>query len=134
MSFVLDASVTVVWAMPDETDPAAEYALDVTTRHGAYVPSIWWYEIRNILIVNERRGRITPAKTARFMSELTGFDIRVLPAEWHRDLQALARLYQLTVYDAAYLDLAMRNNLPLATLDRALKSAAIAAGVPLLAP
>ncbi len=132
MSFVLDASVTVVWAMPDEADPEADYALDITTRNGAIVPSIWWYEIRNILVVNERRGRITPAKTAQFIVELADLNIRVLPAEWHRDLPALARQYQLTIYDAAYLDLAMRNHLPLATLDRALKAAALAAGVPLL--
>ena len=133
MSFVLDASVTVVWAMPAEADPEADYALDITSRNGAIVPSIWWYEIRSILVVNERRGRITPAKTARFMMELANLNIRVLPADWHRDLQALARQYQLAVYDAAYLDLAMRNHLPLATFDRVLKAAALATGVPLLA-
>ena len=134
MAFVLDASVTLSWAFPDEQNPIALRAGQLLELSGetALVPSLWWYEVRNILIVNERRGRTTPLRTASFLKAITELSI---VTEFELDetiVMELARQTRLTVYDAAYLALAMRENLPLATLDKDLRNAARAAGVPLL--
>jgi predicted nucleic acid-binding protein len=132
MPFVLDSSVTIVWAMDDESHPLADLAFLKQESEGAWVPAIWHYEVRNILIVNERRRRISSADSDVFLKQLANLRIRQQPAEASGDLPDLARKYRLTVYDAAYLDLALRERLPLATLDNALRSAASAAGVSLL--
>src|ERR1035437_1362096 len=77
MDFVLDASVTLSWAFPDEQNPIALRAGQLLESSGetALVPSLWWYEVRNILIVNERRGRITPLRTASFLKALDELSI-----------------------------------------------------------
>jgi predicted nucleic acid-binding protein len=133
MAFVLDASVTVVWAMLDETHPVADLAFQRLDTEGALVPAIWWYEIRNILLVNERRQRISLADSTQFLDNLQDYPIEVQGILDHTTVAELARQYGLTIYDAAYLDLALRHHLPIATLDKALQAAAEAAGVPLLA-
>jgi predicted nucleic acid-binding protein len=135
MAFVLDASVTLNWAFPDEYNPLAIRAgqLLESSEESALVPSLWWYEVRNILIVNERRGRTTPLRTASFLKELADLTIGMDFSQDESIVMELARQTRLTVYDAAYLALALRERLPLATLDKALKSAALAVGVPLLA-
>jgi predicted nucleic acid-binding protein len=133
MRFVLDASVTITWAMRDENHPLADLALHELRSGSAIVPGIWWYEIRNILVLNERRGRIAPEDSAQFLRDLQQLSIEVdFPRDDTRVLN-LTRKHGLTVYDAAYLALAVREHLPLATLDKVLASAAEAAGVPLLA-
>ena len=119
--------------MRDEDHPAADMAFSALQSGEAVVPAIWWYEIRNILVLNERRGRIEPGDVARFLDELEVLDIRIESASDSLFVLDLAREHVLSVYDAAYLALAVRKSLPLATLDVALQSAAVAAGVALLA-
>jgi predicted nucleic acid-binding protein len=132
MRFVLDASVTITWAMRDEDQPLADLAFLELQSGSAIVPGIWWYEIRDILVLNERRGRIACEDSAQFLRDLQQLSIEIdFPRNDERVLN-LSRQHGLTVYDAAYLALAVRERLPLATLDKALASAAEAAGVPLL--
>jgi predicted nucleic acid-binding protein len=135
LRFVLDASVTLSWAFPDESDPIALRAEQLLQASGgsALVPALWWYEIRNILIVNERRGRITPAESAVFLGQMGLIRITMVAPQDDRILLDLSRQTKLTFYDAAYLALAMEQNIPLATLDRTLQSAAISMHVPILA-
>lgn len=95
-------------------------------------PGLWWFEVRNILVVNERRRRITASATAAFLLHLARLRVRVdrLPDE--NAVLRLARTYRLSVYDSAYLELAQREGLPLATLDAALQRAAAGEGVVLV--
>jgi predicted nucleic acid-binding protein len=133
MPFVLDASVTINWAMPDESHPMADLALQQLRRdESAIVPGIWWYEVRNILVLNERRNRITETDSMQFLRELRGFDIKIEHSLTDADVLYFARRHCLSIYDAAYLFLAFHEQLPIATLDKALQSAAMAAGISLL--
>jgi predicted nucleic acid-binding protein len=133
MRFVLDVSIAITWAMRDEDHPAVDLAFRELQCGSAIVPGIFWYEIRNILVLNERRDRITPDDSLRFLRDLELFSIHVDFPQDGMYLMDLSRRHKLSVYDAAYLALAMRESLPLATLDNALKSAALAVGVSLLA-
>lgn len=133
MPFVLDASVAITWAMQDEQHPVAEVAARRLEVDHARVPTLWWYEVRNILLVNERRQRISLDDATKFLSEIGEFSIETDLFADRSNLTELARLYSLTVYDAAYLELAIRERLPLATLDKALRIAAEAVGIQLLA-
>jgi predicted nucleic acid-binding protein len=133
MPIVLDCSVAAAWALADERTAWTLTALQSTIADGAMVPSLFWYEIRNILVLNERRGRIVKSQTEQFLRDiepLTEVDLQPSDAE----LLALARGYKLTVYDAAYLELANRLRLALCTLDRQLLEAAPRAGVALWHP
>ena len=132
MAFVLDASVTACWAFEDEDHPRADLALRRVRTEEAVVPSLWWFEVRNILVVNERRKRITESGTTSFLRDLNRIPIRVDRVPVETEVLRLARAHRLSVYDAAYLELARREGLPLATLDRDLAGAARAEGVPLL--
>jgi predicted nucleic acid-binding protein len=96
------------------------------------VPALWWFEVRNILIVNERRGRLAHADTAAFLRGLSRLGIVTDRAPEETAVLTLARKHRLTVYDASYLELAQRETLPLATLDKGLLAAAKAAGTALL--
>jgi predicted nucleic acid-binding protein len=133
MRFVLDASIAITWALRDEDHPLADLAFLQLQAGSAIVPGIWWYEIRNILVLNERRNRISPGDSAQFLRDLEQFSIDVDFPRNGAQVMDLSRRYKLSVYDAAYLALAMRERLPLATLDKDLEAAALAAGVPLLA-
>jgi predicted nucleic acid-binding protein len=133
MAFVLDASITGCWAFQDEDHPDANAAFDRVRVEEAVVPSLWWFEVRNILIVNERRQRITESDTAGFLLNLSRLRIRVDGAPQESAVLRLARTHRLSVYDAAYLELAQREGLPLATLDADLRRAAVGEGVALLA-
>jgi predicted nucleic acid-binding protein len=133
MTFVLDASVTLCWAFADEEHPIASTALDRLEKGEARVPGVWWFEVRNSLVMNERRGRLSMAGTASFLRNLAYLAIHVDRAPEEAALLTLARQHRLSVYDAAYLELAQREGLMLATLDTALRRAATAVGVPLLA-
>ena len=132
MPFVLDASVTACWAFEDEDELVAEAALDRLLLDDARVPTLWWFEIRNTLIVGERRGRKTAAQTSSFLDRLARLRIVVDPFPEEAKLLLLARKHRLTVYDAAYLELAIRSREPLATLDRKLTAAASAESIPLI--
>ena len=133
-NFVLDGSVTMVWGFEDEADEYAEAILERMPDLQAHVPSLWPLEVANALRVGERRRRITSAETARFIAILGAFPIAVddqTVAHAWADTMHLARAHNLSSYDAAYLELAIRLGLPLAALDGKLKTAAGATGVPL---
>ncbi len=129
---MLDASVAACWAFDDEDHPVAALALERVRTDEARVPSLWWFEVRNTLIVNERRGRLTESDTATFLRGLVRLRVTLDRFPKEGDVLALARHRGLTVYDAAYLELARREGAPLATLDAALATAARAERVPLL--
>ena len=132
MAIVVDASIAAAWCFPDEQADAAERAFDDLPRSGGVVPGIFTYEIRNVLIVNERRGRIDQAGSARFLMRLRA--LRLLEDDAHDDdtVTALARKHGLSAYDAAYLETALRRGDTLATLDRDLARAAATEGVALI--
>ena len=132
MAFVLDASVTACWAFLDEDHVDASLAFRQIRTEEAVVPCLWWFEVRNILIVNERRRRITESGTAAFLLNLSRLRIRVDPVPDEGAVLRLARTHRLSVYHAAYLELAQREGLHLATLDAGLRKAAADEGVAVL--
>ena len=132
MSLVLDSSVVGCWCFPDEASPIANLAFNELGANEAIVPVLWWFEVRNVLVVNERRGRIDPTGSAAFLADLDRLPIHFDRQSDSETVIALAREHRLTVYDAAYLELALRADTALATLDQQLARAARAAGVPLL--
>jgi len=133
---VLDASVAMTWCFPDENSPYAERVLDSLQTHAAFVPGLWAIEVANAVLSGERRKRLQEFEAARFFALLNALSITVDPQTGERastDTLALARRHGLTIYDATYLELAIREGLALATLDEALRKAAQASGVPLIA-
>ena len=108
MGFVLDASVSACWAFADEVHPVADVTFSSLQTVEAIVPALWWFEIRNILVVNERRGRISEKDTDLFLRALAQLRIRIDRAPEQADVLSLARVHSLSVYDAAYLELARR--------------------------
>ena len=134
--FVLDASVALAWCFDDESTPVAWGLLDRLRSAPAHVPALWALEVGNILLGAERRRRITQARAVEFVGILGELDIRVdheVAGRAFRDVLPLARAQRLTTYDAAYLELAMRLGLPLATKDAALVRAAAALRIATLA-
>jgi predicted nucleic acid-binding protein len=131
MPFVLDASIVHDWAF-DELHPTANTARERLRIEAAVAPSLWWFEVRNGLVMAERRGRVTEQQTANFLREILRLAITLEGSPNEISILDLARRYRLTVYDAAYLELAIRRALPLATLDTALMRAARAEAVPLV--
>lgn len=127
MSLVLDSSVTLAWVFGDETTPAIRDVFEGMVERGAVVPGLWWLEVANSLTVAVRRKRIDETFRSAALSDLAVLDIttdqQTATQAWS-DTLVLADQYRLTVYDAAYLELASRRGLPLATLDRELHSAA----------
>lgn len=126
---ILDASVANTWIFEDESHPRADAALAEVLNSGGFVTRHWHLEVRNALIAGERRGRISLRESIRGLLYLSGLPLQT---DTEADLGAafdLARLYNLSMYDAMYLELALRLGLPLATLDRGLGRAASAAGV-----
>ncbi|OGR87635.1 MAG: hypothetical protein A3A86_01205 [Elusimicrobia bacterium RIFCSPLOWO2_01_FULL_60_11] len=132
---VLDASIAVAWCFEDEKTPDTERLLDaLTSGTEALVPALWPYEVANALLAAERRKRITVAQAAHFLSRLSDLGISIddsHPSRIFEQVISQAREWNLTVYDASYLELALREGLPLATLDGHLKSAANSAGIPI---
>ena len=129
---MLDVSVVLSWCLQDETEPLAEQAMRRVTEYGATVPGIWWYELRNALVMNERRGRLSSADTAATLADLRQLRILIDQAHDEDVLVALAREHHLSVYDAAYTEVALRHTLPIASLDKRLRQAAAALGVTIL--
>ena len=132
---ILDASVAMAWCFPDEGGAYAHTVLRILRTAEALVPSIWSLEVGNALLVAERRRRLKPGDAVRFLGLLEGLSVEVDPLTASKALHetiSIARERGLSVYDAAYLELAMREGLPLATLDRDLKKAAEHAGVKVL--
>jgi len=124
MPFVVDASVVGSWVLPDENHPEALKSLDRLKDDEAFAPLLLWYELRNLLLANERRQRITPAQTAAALNLVQELPLR-LDGQGDSDTTLqLARAHRLTIYDAAYLELAVRRHLPLVKFDTALAEAA----------
>jgi predicted nucleic acid-binding protein len=135
--FVADNSLTLSWYFADERGPYSVATLRALDDGEAVVPPLWPYEVANGLLIGERRGRITPTDTTRILGLLAVLPIRIDTMGHERARQEvleLARRERLTSYDAAYLELAMREGLPLATLDRPLRDAAARVGVPEFQP
>jgi len=135
VSFVLDNSVAIAWCFEDEQTPAVLALLQRTTELGAFAPALWPLEAMNALLVAERRGRLPRDRRRR----LCGF-LKALPVALDTDTATqawtatagLAERFGLSAYDAAYLELAERLGLPLASLDGDLRRAADTLGLPLL--
>ncbi len=137
MTFVLDASIALAWCFADQTTPISESALDRLGHEEALVPGLWALEVANVLVSAERRGRLKPAQTTRFLELLGQLPITV--EEIGRDailttVLDLARASGLTAYDASYLALAAASGVPLASRDEALRRAALGLGVDLVTP
>lgn len=124
MPFVLDASIATSWALSDENEPAATDALIRAESDMCIVPALWWFELRNSMLMAERRKRLTSADTVKFLRDTADLLITEDFSPDETNLLKLARAYNLTVYDAAYLELARRLSVPLATLDQPLVRAA----------
>jgi predicted nucleic acid-binding protein len=131
--FVLDASVTLCWCFENQATPYTESLLDrMAAGDEASVPFVWPLEVANALVRAERRKTLKVAQVTGFLEELSAWPIQVDTAGVDRTFQeilSVARLQNLTTYDAAYLELAIREGLPLATLDDELRKAAHAVGV-----
>ncbi len=130
-AFVVDASVSAAWFLPDEATPDTEGALRATATHDVWVPALWLLEVGNLLLSAQRRKRITADKRRELAAAATALRIRVdrEPVSIAA-LDELAARHQLSAYDAAYLEVALRRSLPLATQDAALAAAMTKAGVP----
>ena len=135
MSFVLDTSITLAWVYAEETTKPILDLFDVVRTSGAWVPELWLWEVANVLQMNVRRGR----HTGDFRDQAL-FDLALLPIQVDAEASShawietprLAERHSLTVYDASYLEIARRREIPLATLDRELRAAALSDGVPLM--
>ncbi len=132
MTFVLDCSVTMAWVFPDEATEDTGRLRDALTGGRAFVPALWPIEVANVLLVATRRGRIAETDLSRIWRNLEALPITIDPVSTSRirgTVLDVASAHGLSVYDAAYLELAIRMRLPLATLDRALADAGRAAGL-----
>ena len=133
--FVLDASVAMSWCFPNdptENTPHSRAILQHVEDADIFVPEIWAFEIANgIFVAYSKRKRINEDDIREYVQLLDSLPILVVRGEWLKNiaLESLARKHNLSAYDAAYLDLALREKLPLATSDQALKNAALAEGV-----
>ncbi len=135
MSVVLDSSATLAWFYAAETTPAIRQVFELLIKDGAWVPSLWRLEVANVLEMGIRRGRHSVAFRDATLADLSLLPINLDPETdrqaWDATLQ-LAHRHRLTLYDAAYLELANRRGLPLATLDNDLRTVASTEGVRLL--
>ena len=133
MIVVVDASIAAAWLLPEKDSDAAE-ALIAALSGRPPIPSLFWHEARNILVMAERRGRIVAGEAAAAMGRLRRLPLEDAGAGSDGAVLALAMAHGLTAYDAAYLALAQERGLPLATLDQKLAQAARREGVTLLGP
>lgn len=132
MSLVLDATVALAWCVGDETSGHADFVLTLLGNTDAMVPPHWEIEVLNGLMVAERHGRIGPGDADRLMKQLSTLPIRVAPGPRGDALRLLRRLstdHRLSTYDAAYLELALRDGTQLVSMDPALANAARKEGV-----
>jgi predicted nucleic acid-binding protein len=133
---VVDASVALAWCFPDETSEYADAVLVALKGQAIVVPAVWGLEIANAILAGERRKRLKQPEILRFLALLEGLPIvqdGQAVSENVSNVLPLARHYDLSAYDAAYLELSIRHGVPLATLDAKLQKAAQRAGVKILA-
>jgi predicted nucleic acid-binding protein len=134
-AFVLDASIALAWCFADEATPATDALLDRLAEEEAVAPGLWRIEVANALVMAERRGRLSVAGLTRSVGLLQQLAVAIDPEgseRAFRELLDLARSERLTVYDAAYLELALRLGLPLASKDDKLRRAAAGLGLTVL--
>ena len=133
MIFILDCSVTMPWLLKNDSSGYSLDALRSFEKNQALVPELWSYEVGNVLAVAERKRKIKSPEALKFIQQLRELPIQVDDQETDILYQVypLAREFQLSCYDAAYLELAFRLSLPLATLDQSLRKAAKKANVKL---
>jgi len=132
--FVVDNSIVMTWCFQDETHPYADAVLENLTEVSALVPAIWPLEVINVLLAAERKKRLHEADSVRFVSLLTQLPIvvdRSWPERLMKEFLALGRSHNLSSYDTAYLELAMRQGIPIATLDQRLLEAARQVDIPI---
>jgi predicted nucleic acid-binding protein len=134
-TLVLDCSAACALCFEDEANAQSERVLELLDQGQALVPALFFWEVANVLLMAQRRGRLSQAERVEALQLFEAQDFAVDPADpaviWH-DVIHLAERCQLTSYDAAYLELAMRSGLPLASHDRALRAAAQSLGIRLL--
>jgi predicted nucleic acid-binding protein len=126
-AFIVDCSLAATWLFEDEATTHSTKVLRQLESEIALVPALWFLELANVMALAERKGRITSTDSAGFLSELSKLDIEVdseAPQRAFDELLPLCRAYQLTSYDAVYVELAVRRQLPLATLDEPLRKVA----------
>ncbi|HEY3968363.1 MAG TPA: type II toxin-antitoxin system VapC family toxin [Planctomycetaceae bacterium] len=134
-SLIIDCSLTMTWCFADEATDASADIQDRLTHEGVLVPAHWFLEVTNVLVMAEKRRRITSSRSDAFVQLLQVLDIEVdndIPGRAFDHVLPLCRTHKLTSYDAAYLDLAVRRRLPLASLDKDLRAAAEELGIELL--
>lgn len=133
--FVIDCSVVMTWCFEDEYNPYSFNVLEMLEVSEGLVPHIWQLEVANVLLVAERRSRLTAADSSRFIRLLRTLSIQVDDIPMNNvldDILSIGRQQGLSSYDAAYLELALRKGLPIATLDERLRQAASALGAELV--
>ncbi len=134
MAFVLDCSVTMAWIFPDEANTSTDRLRQSLIEERAFVPALWPIEVGNVLVAATRRNRVARTEWPQIRANLEALPIEIDPVSTSRVWGAvldLAQAHNISVYDAMYLELAVRMQCPLATLDRALGAAGRAAGVDL---
>ena len=131
MPFVLDASIAHAWAF-EELSETADVVRTRLRSDAVLAPSLWWFELRNGLVMAERRRRTTEHETTEFLGLIAELGVTIDPLPDEAAVMTLARRHRLTVYDASYLELALREGVPLATLDGPLANAAQAERVELV--
>lgn len=134
-SFVLDCSLAVAWCFSDEATARTTKLLKRMEHEAALIPAWWYLELTNVLVLAEKKGRIDADQVAEFIALVESFQLEVdeqAPRRAFQHLLPLCRAGQLTSHDAVYLDLAMRRQLPVASLDESLRKAAKKHGVKLL--
>ncbi|MDO3433957.1 type II toxin-antitoxin system VapC family toxin [Rhizobium sp. CBN3] len=134
MTFVLDASIAAAWFLPDEQHDAADRLMsDLNTTVGL-VPTLFWFETRNLFLMAERRGRLRSGEAVLLMTQLRGLSLEDAGSGGDGMILYLANRYALTAYDASYVALAKADGLPLATADRKMADAARNEGITILGP
>lgn len=129
MSFVVDASIVAAWLLPDESNELAEKARLAMSSEDALAPDLLLHEIRNILVMSERRNRVTADGAANLLVRLRRVPLIIVEMKDDLGILQLAREHRLSGYDATYLALAVAQDTALVTLDRKLDAAARVAGL-----
>lgn len=135
--FIIDTSVVMSWCFEDEENSYAEAVLDSLEDGEAFVPGIWPLEVGNVLLVAERKKRLSRASVVRFLELISSLPLIVeqeTPDRILREIVSLAREQGISTYDASYLDLAMRTDLPISTLDASMRKAARKLKIPAYEP
>jgi len=134
MAIVVDASIAAAWFLPDERNDAADQLMADLRSAPGRVPSLFWFETRNLFLTAERRGRLAAGEAGLSMAQLRGLPLQDEGAGGDRLVLALAARHAISAYDASYLALAVQLALPLATTDKRLAAAARLEGIDVRGP